>query len=67
MAPEPRRKDRTRHRERPEGEEAAEEEGRSPPEEYTDYHETDPDAPDGSPQPDREADLQPDEDAPRKP
>lgn len=65
MTPEPRRKDRTRHREEPEGQKSREA-GGHPAEEFTDYHETDPAAPDGSPQVEREADLQPDEDAPRR-
>ena len=57
--PEPRRKDRTKAREKPEGLEPGAEET-PPPEEYTTYRQTDGgDVPEEDPEAMREADLQP--------
>lgn len=59
MAPEPRRKDRNRAKEKPAGLEPAEQDG-PPPEEYTSYREVRPgEAEPGSAEARREADLQP--------
>lgn len=63
MPPAPRRKDRTRSRERPAGLEPAEETAATP-EEYTDYRETGEEGSRGSAEAEREADLQPGRDDP---